>query len=1580
MVRLNSPPQFIANTTLEAARLNRDLVDSLRKLSGDEGVIEFRDGIAVVQMDTVTRDSIATDPSTLPASTIIYNIDTDAPEYWDGTTWVQFGTGVGGGGGGGTFDPAQFAGDGTPADPRRLIYPLSQTEFDQLRDFAFNNDDFPISGGAADELKSERSIAAAIDAAVTGVTGAGNAVGDLIATSALPTSGNALTLNWQAPTGGYPSNWTKQSAEVMRYAAAGVPADEVIGLWILSRRGDVIVDKRMVEWQDFEPAITLDVHVPRTSTATDAVQFTLTRSQSDDSLDITHTGSATANFGSTNADSHVEIRWAAVVGRRGPAGSPGADGTPLSIVGPLIATTSTLPTTVSADTFVPNTWTLGTDATIAASFAVRGGQVTFDRDWTPADNVMGFIWIALVNGVEVDRTVVPLTPYTTDATAAISTERRKLLLTDATTGPDSSMAVEVRQLDSRNQRVIQLRSTSSTTLPANTTIEVYLAVAGGAQGIQGPVGPAGLGVPSGGTPGQILAKETGADNDTEWIDNEPTTREDRSVPYSTTQQSTVTDATRTVTDSSGAGIVVPVTEISTDADAARLGITIQSNAYQFGALPSDRDTLLEVNGLIRVGFNGAEGQFQLNWEGLGEDEQGLSVLTSSQTLAVVKNTQYLTTGQRVVNIPISSQAVRVRGYSGGRPVYRLRLFYLPDQTANVGTTQFTLLNTTTTVRNVVSFKRLERDSDWSPVAELTPQAGFVDGATISSSAQTASLGTTLAADRQFSTNYMDMPTGAHESIDAGVARLAVDVSWLDAGTIRGDFGIGVVFRTMSGGSDTYTAATGTTFDIGADDGAATVSVSVPANARGLIIQTIDGASATLPAGQDVAVTVGAMRLYFEAVVDVTRVSDGLIRKTFASGRTVEERVYPERPFVQQVSPYETLPAVPADDGVVAYQTDATRTSGVGFHVSGNNDADPSNEVEFVAEAGGATAQWGYRDGSYGQVFGTDDVAELSWFDRAASPVFTLKIADEFNPATLHAEILRERNRRGTNIGYSAITGRQTPVAMAVRPNGNIYVNDQGNATSVDSFTPGGTRTTADDITVPGQLVGLAFQNANNAWTVRRRTLSLVRYTFGGGTWTSGTTVNLGPILAANAPGLANPRIHSIASSGNELLILFQGIGTASSDIWRAGFGVLVLNLGTGAFIRVMNYPEQAPTQYSQVGTGTTDTGAYAWSTNMYATETHVFVRTSFSPYVVAFDKTDLAHDPDLDWTLDSPAALDVSGARPEATAIFASSRPMAYRDGILYVSGGSFLYAYSAAGINILNEPNDQATTSLTRTATSDEVVDGRQFRGWTLNRRVTDNAGVYRLRLWADAARATPVRVLPERIWRWKDDPVETVDRLAALRPQDRAPMAAIPLFDYLPDIGDFPAGSMVIAPAIATLQSDQRLQLPRIESGFPAVHVAMPAVLEARAVADQNLVQLRFDQVSGEFGLGDDIGDAVDNEGDVVYSVTFAGTGAARTVSMYLRSDLFEEFPTIFVDSTTFGSTLRNRELSSTDDTIAADAGHYTRFQVAVPDFAIARWQTGDVVDLRFYSAYTDATNNTPVEVRPRFGYTPAYWQQLR
>ena len=1583
MVSLPNPNTWVDGTVLEASDMNLHLRDGFRAVYGDEGVVEFRDGIAPVRIDTVSRDAISTDPGTLPTGTIIFNIDEDSLQVWTGTNWEAVGTGAGGGGGG-VFDNAQFTGDGTAANPRRLVVPFTTPEKTKLGEFEFTNDDFPASGGSATEVKSERSISDFVNREISASTGEGNAVGTLIASTALPTSGSTLNVNWQAPTGGYPSNWTKVSATTMQYATAGVPPEEVIGFWILSRRGDTIVDKRFTPWDDFDPTSHIEINIPRSSTATDTARFEISRVSGN--LRIAETAFA-GNFGPTNADSHIEIRYASALGRRGLPGAPGRDGTPLSIEGDLIATTSTLPTTVGADTFVANTWTLGTSTEITTNFTTSGGQVRIDRDWTPDDNVNGYLWIALVNGVEVDRTVTPLTPYVSDITSGISTERRKLMLTDSTTA-GSTIGVEMRQRSDTNQRVMQLRSSDSTTLPANTTIEVYLAVAGGAPGPVGPDGPAGIGIPAGGTDGQVLAKESNTDYDTGWIDNEPTTEEDRPVPYSVTQQSRITDATVNITDSQGAGITIPVSEISSDEDVARLGIDIQSNAYRFNILPNDRDTLLELNGLLRVGFNGVAGQFQINWEGYGEFGQGLTQLTSSQTVAVIKSTTFRTTGQRIVNIPISASTVRVRGWSGGRPEYRLRLYYLPDVGASVGTTSFTLLNTTAGVRNTISFKRVNGDSDYAPVNLLNGWEGFVPSGVISDTASTADLGAVLATNRQFSHNYIDMPRSAQPAIDAGVTRLAVDVAWLDAGTVSGDVGVAIAWRVLNPttGTDTYTDASDT-FNIDSDDGSATVAFNAPQYARGVIIQRLNGAAATRPSGQDVSITIGDVKLFYEAVVSTEATSvNGQVRVTYASGRTALQQVSHETPFVQTLSPYETLPAVPANDGVVAYQTDATRTSGSGLHVSGNNDVKDANELTFVSESGTSTAQWGYRDDSYGQIFKTDNVAEISWFDRAASPLFTLKIADDVNPTgNLFAEVTYRDNTVVGNVPYSSAVGRQEPESIAIRPNGNVYVIDALTRTTVYAMTPAGVAVSAENITLSARGGGLAFQDANNIWIQNRNATTITRYTWSAGSWTSGTTVDVAPLITANTAvtSVSGGQVHQISVSGNELYVKWRaGSGSQSQLRYSNGLNILVLNAATGAFVRVMNYNEQPSVDWISAS-GVPE--EFLWESEVYSDETHIYGRGNNSDHMLAFTRTDLTRAPERDWVFDLPSRIDTSASLtlPGGVANQRTSAPQSYRNGHVYVGAGSILQIYATDTGNILNDPNDTATTQLTRAAGSDEVVNGTQFRAWTLNRRVTEHGGILNLRLWSSANRGTPVRINPDRVWRWLDDPESVVERVSALPVESRAQLNAIPVFDELPSIGRFPAGSLVIAPAVSTsrnLTGQTSNVFPYATWGYPAVHVAMPPTLLQRAIAEQNIIQLRFAADSGEFSLGDDIGEAVDNHDNTVYSVSFSGSGASRTISMYLLADVFAEHDSIFVDTSPLGTgALSIREFSSTDDTITADSGVYTRYQIAVPDFAISRWQTGDVIDLRFYSAYTDATDNTPIEVKSRFNYAPAYWRPL-
>ena len=64
----------------------------------------------------------------------------------------------------------------------------------------------------------------------------------------------------------------------------------------------------------------------------------------------------------------------------------------------------------------------------------------------------------------------------------------------------------------------------------------------GQQGIQGEAGPAGVGVPTGGTAGQVLAKASGTDYDTEWINQSGGTQEVFWATYNTTTEAEITTA------------------------------------------------------------------------------------------------------------------------------------------------------------------------------------------------------------------------------------------------------------------------------------------------------------------------------------------------------------------------------------------------------------------------------------------------------------------------------------------------------------------------------------------------------------------------------------------------------------------------------------------------------------------------------------------------------------------------------------------------------------------------------------------------------------------------------------------------------------------------------------------------------------------------------------------------------------------------------------------------------------------------------------------------------------------------------
>lgn len=94
-------------------------------------------------------------------------------------------------------------------------------------------------------------------------------------------------------------------------------------------------------------------------------------------------------------------------------------------------------------------------------------------------------------------------------------------------GADHENLSTVRWLDEGDYVELRVYQNSGGTLDSviSSTTGDYLPSMGlallrGAAGEQGPAGDDGLGVPAGGTTGQVLAKASGADNDTEWVDPE----------------------------------------------------------------------------------------------------------------------------------------------------------------------------------------------------------------------------------------------------------------------------------------------------------------------------------------------------------------------------------------------------------------------------------------------------------------------------------------------------------------------------------------------------------------------------------------------------------------------------------------------------------------------------------------------------------------------------------------------------------------------------------------------------------------------------------------------------------------------------------------------------------------------------------------------------------------------------------------------------------------------------------------------------------------------------------------------------
>jgi len=116
----------------------------------------------------------------------------------------------------------------------------------------------------------------------------------------------------------------------------------------------------------------------------------------------------------------------------------------------------------------------------------------------------------------------------------------------------------------------------------------------GPQGIQGEAGPAGVGVPTGGTAGQVLAKASGADFDTEWVDQSGGTQEVFWAEYNTTSFSDIESAANAgkavmlKLPSQLNGVIIPLSVISTDQNQTKhaefYGVSGSGDSYVYTAI------------------------------------------------------------------------------------------------------------------------------------------------------------------------------------------------------------------------------------------------------------------------------------------------------------------------------------------------------------------------------------------------------------------------------------------------------------------------------------------------------------------------------------------------------------------------------------------------------------------------------------------------------------------------------------------------------------------------------------------------------------------------------------------------------------------------------------------------------------------------------------------------------------------------------------------------------------------------------------------------------------------------------------
>ena len=90
------PPIIMRNDPALSSVIN-EFGNAIDDIAGRNGVVMFENGVMMTAYSAAERDALS-----VPAGTQIWNSDTNTPEWFNGSSWIQ-----GGGGGGGQPQPGQ---------------------------------------------------------------------------------------------------------------------------------------------------------------------------------------------------------------------------------------------------------------------------------------------------------------------------------------------------------------------------------------------------------------------------------------------------------------------------------------------------------------------------------------------------------------------------------------------------------------------------------------------------------------------------------------------------------------------------------------------------------------------------------------------------------------------------------------------------------------------------------------------------------------------------------------------------------------------------------------------------------------------------------------------------------------------------------------------------------------------------------------------------------------------------------------------------------------------------------------------------------------------------------------------------------------------------------------------------------------------------------------------------------------------------------------------------------------------------------------------------------------------------------